>query len=60
MQEKSTIAVIQQALIEAGEAIDAAELAAGVVGSSTAAAVRHFQAHHVGPDGHANRQASSI
>jgi hypothetical protein len=44
---------LQQVLIEAGAAIDPAELASGVIGPSTVAAVRAWQATHVGPDGHA-------
>ncbi len=48
-----TAAELHQALVEAGETIDSAELAAGAIGPSTTAAVRHFQAQHTGSDGHA-------
>lgn len=43
---------LQQALLEDGEAIDAIELDASSFGASTDAAVREFQARHLGPDGH--------
>jgi hypothetical protein len=48
-----TPATLHQELIEAGEAIAADELAAGVIGPSTTAAVCSFQARHTGSDGHA-------
>lgn len=47
------VGTIHQALVEAGEPVAADELAAGLFGESTLAAVRDFQARHVGQDGHA-------
>lgn len=47
------VGAIHQALVEAGEPVAADELAAGAFGPSTEAAVRDFQARHVGPGGHA-------
>jgi peptidoglycan hydrolase-like protein with peptidoglycan-binding domain len=44
---------LHQDLLEAGEGIEASELTGSVFGQSTYTAVRAFQAHHVGPDGHA-------
>lgn len=49
----ANVGALQQALVEAGEAIDRAELAAATFGVSTEMAVRDYQARHVGPDGHA-------
>lgn len=47
------VGTIHQALVEAGESVDAAELASGLYGPSTELAVRDFQAHHVDRNGHA-------
>lgn len=44
---------LQQALVEAGEAIDQIELDKAIFGTSTYMAVRDYQARHVGPDGQA-------
>lgn len=52
-RDASGVGELQQHLVEGGETIDAGELAAGVFGPSTEAAVRDWQARHVGPDGHA-------
>jgi hypothetical protein len=43
----------QQALLEAGYAIQPVEVSAARFGPSTLATVRAWQAHHTGPDGHA-------
>jgi len=43
---------LQQALLEAGESIDAPDLAAMQIGTSTDAAIKEFQSRHPGPDGH--------
>ena len=48
-----TPAAIHQALVEAGYQIDAADLQAGVIGTSTREAVAEFQRAHVDADGHA-------
>lgn len=48
----AAVGSLHQQLIEAGFAIDAAELTASQFGDSTLVAVRAFQACHVGEDGH--------
>lgn len=45
--------MIHQALVEAGEPINADELASGLFGPTTELAVRDFQARHVDQNGHA-------
>jgi hypothetical protein len=47
------VGAAQQALVECGYGIDGAELQARRFGAATLAALRAFQAAHIGPDGHA-------
>jgi peptidoglycan hydrolase-like protein with peptidoglycan-binding domain len=47
------VGALHQALLEAGEAVDPAELSAQSFGPSTELAVRDFQQHHVDGMGHA-------
>jgi hypothetical protein len=45
------VGYVHQALLESGEEVPMGELATMTFGDGTRAAVKHFQAHHVGPDG---------